>query len=70
MDNEFEVFKKRIGDTCLINTTAKNEHVGEFEWLIQTVKGKGRCIMSEICDLGVTHLLFSVIKALITSIVM
>ena len=70
MDNEFEPLKKLMGDTCVINTTAKNEHVGEIERLIQTVKGKGRCIVSEIRDLGVTHLPFAVVKALITFVVM
>ena len=59
-----------MGDSCVINTTAKNEHVGEIERLIQTVKGEGRCIVSEIRDLGVTHLPFAVVKALITFVVM
>ena len=70
MDNEFEPLKKLMGDKCIVNTTAKNEHVGEIERLIQTVKGKSRCVVSEMRDCGITHLPYAVVKALITFVVM
>ena len=47
MDNEFESMKAELSDTCVINTTAKNEHVGEIERYICTIKGKSRCINAE-----------------------
>ena len=40
MDNEFEPLKEMMSNTLVINTTAKNEHVGEIECFIRTLKGK------------------------------
>ena len=70
MDNEFEPLKEMMSDTLVINTTAKNEHVGEIERMIRTIKGKSRCIFSDFKEIGVTHLPYAVIKALIKFFVM
>jgi len=56
MDNEFEPLKPLMSDFCIMNTTAKGEHVGEIERFIQTIKGKCRCISSEMREIGITHL--------------
>ena len=37
MDNEFEPLKEMMSDKLVINTTAKNEHVGEIERMIRTI---------------------------------
>ncbi|KAL7480336.1 hypothetical protein ACHAW6_006029, partial [Cyclotella cf. meneghiniana] len=42
MDNEFEPLVKLLLDKLVINTTAKNEHVGEIEKKIQHVKNRAR----------------------------
>lgn len=70
MDNEFEALKSKLLDTVVINTTAKNGHVGEIERLIRTIKGKCRAIKSEMAEIGITHLPYAIIKALITFVVM
>ena len=70
MDNEFEPLKPMMNDTLVINTTAKNEHVREIERMIRTIKGKARCINSEMREIGITHLPIAVIKAMIKFVVM
>ena len=65
MDNEFEPLKPLLSETCIINTTAKGDHVGEIERFIQTIKGKCRCISSEMREIGITHLPIAKIKATI-----
>ena len=70
MDNEFEPLSSLLLDTVTINTTAKNEHVGEIERMIRTIKGKCRAIMSEFTELGITHLPPAVIKAMLSFVVM
>lgn len=70
MDNEFESLKAPLADTYVINTTAKNEHVGEIERYIRTIKGKSRCINSELREIGIVCLPRPVIKALILFVVM
>ncbi|KAL7532447.1 hypothetical protein ACHAXR_004632, partial [Thalassiosira sp. AJA248-18] len=70
MDNEFEPLKEMLADTVVINTTAKNKHVGEIERMIQTLKGKSRCFHSELKEIGITHIPHAVIKALIKFVVM
>ena len=34
MDNEFELLKAMLADTVVVNTLAKNEHMGEVERFI------------------------------------
>jgi len=70
MDNEFEPLKPLMSDTCIINTTAKGEHVVEIERFIQTIKGKCRYISSEMREVGITHLPISIMKAMIGFVVM
>lgn len=48
MDNEFEPLKSKLLDPLDINTTAKNEHVGEIERKIHHVKDHTRCIQSTL----------------------
>ena len=70
MDNEFEPLKAKLSDTCVINTTAKNEHVGEIERYIRTIKGKSRCINVELQEIDITHLPKPTVKALVLFAVM
>lgn len=66
----------RVGDTttlckpCRVNTTAKGEHVGEVERVLQSINGEFRCISSKIRDIGITRLPIVVIKAMIAFFVM
>eukprot|EP00956_Cyclotella_meneghiniana_P042120 scaffold248363_cov77-Cyclotella_meneghiniana.AAC.3 len=48
MDNEFEPLKTHLLDTIDINTTAKNEHVGEIERKIRHVKDHARCVRASL----------------------
>ena len=70
MDNEFNPLKALLSDICTINTAAKGEHVGEIERFIQTIKGKCRCISSEMREVGITHLPVAIIKAMVGFVVM
>ena len=70
MGNEFEHLKDMMSDTLVINTTAKNWHVGEIDQMIRTIKRKSRCIFSDFKKIGVTPLPYAVIKALINFVVM
>ncbi|KAL7534452.1 hypothetical protein ACHAXR_007085 [Thalassiosira sp. AJA248-18] len=70
MDNEFEPLKAMLADTVVINTTAKNEHVAEIERFIRTLKGKCRCIFSELREIGIIYLPNAIIKALVTFVMM
>ena len=65
IDNGFEPLKDMMGETCAINTTTRNEHVGKIERLIHTIKSKTRCINSELKEIGITNIPNAVIKALI-----
>ena len=42
MDGEFEKLKDKLIDQIEINTTAKNEHVGEIERKIRHIKDRCR----------------------------
>ena len=70
MDNEFEPLKEMMSDTLVINTIAKNGHVGEIERMIRTINDKSRCIFSDFKEIGVTPLPYAVIKALIKFVAM
>ena len=48
MDGEFEKIRERVIDYVLVNTTAKNEHVGEIERKISHVKDTCRCITADV----------------------
>ena len=48
MDNEFEPLKQALLDCLDVNTTAKNEHVGEIERKIRHVKERARCVKSTL----------------------
>ncbi|KAL7524743.1 hypothetical protein ACHAXR_000697, partial [Thalassiosira sp. AJA248-18] len=44
MDGEFEKIKDKLLNWIVVNTTAKNEHVGEIERKIRHAKNTCRCI--------------------------
>lgn len=44
MDGEFEKLKEKLLDQIVVNTTAKNEHVGEIERQIRSIKDRCRCM--------------------------
>ena len=69
MDNEFEPLKGPLLDTIEINTTAKNEHVGEIERKIRHVKERVRCVKS---TLPYRHkaLPHAIIKAMLSHVVL
>lgn len=62
MDNEFEKLLSSLLDTIVINTTAKNKHVGKIEHKIHHIKERCRCIT---VDLPYTLLPITIIKALV-----
>ena len=50
MDGEFEKLKEKLLDQIVVNTTAKNEHVGEIERQIRSIKD--RCdVWRRLCRL-------------------
>ena len=67
MDGEFDKIKEKVMDWIVINTTAKNEHVGEIERKIRHVKERCRCTTA---DLPYIVLPNKVIKALVINGVM
>ncbi|KAL7502656.1 hypothetical protein ACHAXN_000584, partial [Cyclotella atomus] len=67
MDCEFEPLVKLLLDKTVVNTTAKNEHVGEIERKIQHVKNRGR---STKASLPYKALPKAVIKALLKNVVL
>jgi hypothetical protein len=49
MDNEFECMRGDIGSLGVtLNTTAQDEHVGEIERYIRTIKERARCIYNSV----------------------
>ena len=48
MDGEFEKIKEKMMEWIVINTTAKNEHVGEIERKIRHVKERCRCTTADL----------------------
>lgn len=67
MDNEFEKIKTKLLPVCEVNTTAKNEHVGEIEQKIQHVKGRSRSVKA---TLPYKRLPNAVIKGMLSNVVM
>ena len=70
MDNELNPLKALLSDICTINTAAKEEIVGAIERFIQTIKGKCRCISSEMREINIKHLPIAIIKAMVGFVVM
>ena len=67
MDGEFEKLAPMLSDIIEVNTTGKNEHVGEIERKIRHVKERCRCLKA---DMPFTVLPNAVIKALVIHAVM
>ena len=67
MDGEFDKVKEKLLDWIVINTTAKNEHVGEIERKIRHAKNQCRCITA---DMPYSVLPNRIIKALVIHAVM
>jgi hypothetical protein len=67
MDNEFEPLKKKLLGQVVLNTTAKNEHVGEIERKIQHVKNRARSTKS---TLPYKKLPNAIIKAMLYNVVL
>ena len=63
MDGEFKKMRNKELDYIVINTTLKNEHVGEIERKNYNVKGRQRAIKA---NMHICILLNSIIKALIS----
>lgn len=66
MDNEFEPLNKMMLDTMVVNTTAKNEHIGEKERKIRHVKERARCLKSTLPCMVLPN---AIIKAMLSHIV-
>ncbi|KAL7531143.1 hypothetical protein ACHAXR_008885 [Thalassiosira sp. AJA248-18] len=67
MDGEFEKIKEKLLNLIVINTTSKNEHVGEIERKIRHAKNQCRSITA---DMEFSILPNSIIKALVIHAVM
>lgn len=67
MDNEFESLRPHFLDKLEINTTAKNEHVGEIERKIRHIKNRSRSMKA---SLPYKALPKCVIKALLSNVVL
>ena len=67
MDNEFEPLTGSLLESTIINTTAKNEHVGEIERKIRHVKERSRCVKS---SLPFKALLNAIVKHMIYHVVL
>jgi hypothetical protein len=49
MDNEFECMRADLASLGItLNTTARDEHVGEVERYIRTIKERTRCIYNSV----------------------
>ncbi|KAL7536183.1 hypothetical protein ACHAXR_006963, partial [Thalassiosira sp. AJA248-18] len=44
MDGEFDKLTEKVSNMIVINTTSKNEHVGEIERKIRHAKNQCRCV--------------------------
>jgi hypothetical protein len=61
MDNEFEKIKTQLLPVCEVNTTAKNEHVGEIERNIQHVKGRLRSVKATLTTIEFWYSILTII---------
>ena len=67
MDGEFEPLKAKLVGSIEVNTTAKNEHVGEIERKIRSLKDRCRCMVAAMPFAVLPNI---VIKAMVTNAVM
>jgi hypothetical protein len=67
MDGEFDPLKAKLVDSIEINTTAKNEHVGEIERKIRSLKDRCRSMVAAMPFKVLPNI---IIKAMITNVVM
>ena len=68
--NELEPLKPMLANTVVIITPAKSDHVHEAERYIHTLKNKCRCINFELRGHCHVFLPNTIIKALVTFVVM